>query len=238
MLIRTLPFLNIRSLFLFDPEPVSGAATTPPAQPSPTGGAAQNGDVASQNDAKKFSQADVDRIVGERAQRAGEAATTKLLESLGVKSPEEIKAALEKIQTLEDAQKTELQKAQDEAAKYKAQAEKAKSDADAALAQANEKLLQSAVLLEAQKQNTDDAETVSVWRELRETPTLKEKIKQTDAGEFEGVADAVKEILKLHPKWLKAAKPPTPGTPRSAQTQAASAQAATQQQVTVRRSDF
>jgi hypothetical protein len=232
MLIRTLSFLNIRSRFLFDPEPQGGTGTTTPAPTTPTGGAAQNGDD------KKFTQADVDRIVGERAARAGEAATAKLLESLGVKTPDEIKAALEKIQTLEDAQKSELEKAQGEAAKYKAQAEKAKSDADAALEKANEKLLQSAVLLEAQKQNADDAEFLSVWRELKETPTLREKLKQNDAGDFEGVADAVKEILKLHPKWLKAAKPPTPGTPRPAQTQAANAQTGTQQQPAFRRGDF
>ncbi len=191
---------KVRPLFFYNSDAAAGGGSSNEQQNNGNGSGGTGGDD------KKFSQADLDRIIGERVKRGEESAVTKLLESVGVKSADDIKAALEKIKTLEDAQKTELQKAQDEAVKFKAQAEKHKTDAEIALSKANEKLLQSAVLLEAQKQNVDDAEIVSVWRELKESPKLREKIKQNDDGEFESVADAVKEIIKQHPKWLKSAQ--------------------------------
>ncbi len=200
-------FLHFKRVpsFLYNPDGDGSGGST---------GSQGNGDGSGGKggDDKKFSQADLDRIIGERVKRGEESAVSKLLESFGVKSADDIKAALEKIKTLEDAQKSELQKAQDEAAKFKAQAEKNKTDAELALSKANEKLLQSAVMLEAQKQNVDDAEVLSVWRELKESPKLREKIKQNDDGEFESVADAVKEIVKQHPKWLKAQSPRPVGT--------------------------
>lgn len=177
------------------------------------GGATSTSDDKKElQDEKRFTQADIDRIIGERVKRGEESAVSKLLESFGVKSTDDIKAALEKIKTLEDAQKSELQKAQDEAAQWKAESEKRKTDGELALSKANERLLQSAVMLEAQRQNVDDAEVVSVWRELKEASKLREKITQRDDGEFENVSDAVKEILKQHPKWLKATQTRGVGT--------------------------
>lgn len=191
-----------RPLFWFDAEPSGGGV--PPAPASPAG--------AVPSDEKKFTQADVNRFNAESNRKAEEKARNELLELLGVKSPEEAKTALETFKRLEDEKKSELEKAQAEIAKHKAQAEKAKSDAEAALKQANEKLLQSAVLLEAQRANVDDSEIKSVWRELRDTPGLLEKVKPTDTGDFDGVGEVVKEIVKAHPKWLKGTSR-TLGTP-------------------------
>lgn len=197
---------KLRPLFWYDPEP--GAGGDPPA-PKPTGGD-KDGDAE-----KKFSQEDVNRFNAESNRKAAEKAKADLLESLGVKTPEEVKTALETLKKIEDEKKSELEKLQGEVSKHKDAAEKAKADADLALAQANERLLQSAILLEAQKAGVEDSEIKSVWRELRDTPALLEKVKPNDAGEYEGAADAVKEIVKAHPRWLKAAAPPkTPGTPK------------------------
>jgi len=200
---------NWRPIFLHEPDDKgggSGGGTTPPPAPPPNANGA--------GEEKKFSQDELDSIVGERAKRASEGAVKKLLESLGVGSADDLKTALESLKKIEDASKSELDKAKADADKAKADAAKARTDADLALATANERLLKSAVLLEAQKQNVDDSEIASVWLALKESPALREKIKQAENGEFENVADAVKEIVKAHPKWLKAqAKPPTPGTP-------------------------
>lgn len=192
---------------LYDPDTGSGGGATPPANP-PTGGA---------NEDRKFTQADLDRIVGERAKRAEESAVNKLLESLNVKSADELKGVLDAFKKQEDEKKSELQKAQDTAAKTKAELEKARADSEIALSKASEQLLRAAVMLEAQKASVDDAEITSVWRELRDSPKLRERIKQDEQGEFEGVADAVKEIVKAHPKWLKTTRPQPIGTtpPRS-----------------------
>lgn len=201
MLIR-----NWRPLLWLDPEPQGGG--TPPPAPPPTGAAPPPAED------KKFTQADVDRLLGDRAKRAEETATARLLESLGVKTPDELKTALETLKKIEDEKKSDLEKAQAEITKHKDAADKAKADAELALTKANERLMQSAVLLEAQKAGVEDAEIKSVWRELRDTPALMEKVKQNDAGEFEGAAEVVKEIVKAHPKWLKATVK-SPGTPPS-----------------------
>lgn len=199
---------NWRPIFLQEPDDKgggSGGGTPPPAPPPNANGAGEE---------RTFSQDELDAIVGERAKRASEGAVKKLLESLGVGSTDDLKAALDTLKKIEDASKTELDKAKADADKAKADAAKAKADADLAMATANERLLKSAVVLEAQRQNVDDSEIASVWLALKESPALREKIKQAENGEYENVADAVKEIVKQHPKWLKAqAKPPTPGTP-------------------------
>lgn len=200
-----------RPLFFYSPEPGTGgdpAKVDPPTpNPTPTGG-------GTNNEEKKFSQEDVNRFNAESNRKAAEKAKAELLEAFGVKTPDEIKTALETLKKIEDEKKSELEKAQAEVAKHKADADKAKADAELALSNANERLMQAAVLLEAQKAGVEDSEIKSVWRELRDTPALLEKLKPNDAGEYEGAAEAVKKIVEAHPKWVTATpKPKTPGTP-------------------------
>lgn len=68
-----------------------------------------------------FTQADVDRIVGERAKRAGKAAVSDLLESLGLEKPDDLKKLVEAQRKATEKEKSDLQKAQE-----KAQAEEQK----------------------------------------------------------------------------------------------------------------
>lgn len=202
---------KLRPLFFYSPEPGAGGdpAKGDPPNPNPTPTGSGNN-----NDEKKFSQEDVNRFNAESNRKAEEKARRELLDSLGVKTPEEAKTALESLKKIEDEKKSELEKAQADAARHKAEADKAKADSEIALSKANERLMQSAVLLEAQKAGVEDSELKSVWRELRDSPALLEKLKQNDAGEFEGAAEAVKEIVKAHPKWVATPpKPKTPGTP-------------------------
>lgn len=192
-----------------------GMAARPVLWDGDGGGNGGGGAAPPPADDKKFTQADVDKIIGERLKRAEDTAVSKLLDSLGVKSADDIKSAFEQLKKLDDAQKSELEKAAAAANDWKAKAEKAAAEADAALTRSNERLLKSAVLLEAQKANVDESEIASVWLALAGDKTLREKITQSDNGDFENVADAVKEILKAHPKWLKTQTQTqrTPGTP-------------------------
>lgn len=179
--------------------PPAPPAAPPPAPPEPE---------------RKYTQEELNRIDAETKRKTREATQRELLEALGVKSTDELKASLDSLKKIQDAAKTDLEKAQGEAADWKAKAEKAQTDAELALATANERLLKSAVLLEAGKQNVDDAELASVWLVLQADKGMREKVKQNDAGDFEGVAEAVKEIVKAHPKWLKGTTAPrVPGTP-------------------------
>lgn len=67
--------------------------------------------------AAMFSQADVDRIIGERAKRAGESAINQLLEGLGVESADALKSFVTKAKEKEEGEKSELQKLQEQIAK-------------------------------------------------------------------------------------------------------------------------
>ncbi len=173
------------------------------------GGQTNNGDGSGGKggDEKKFTQADVDRMLGERAKRAESSAVAELLKTWGVEKTDDVKTTLDEFKKLKDAQKTDLEKAQQAAKDAQAKidaAEKAKTDA---LAQAQTKLLRAAVIAEAVKQNFDEAEISSVWLALQQDKTLLEgiKTKKDSDDEFEGVAQAVEAIAKAHPKWLKTA---------------------------------
>ncbi len=183
------------ALFLRNPDGDGGAGG---------GAAGGNGDGSGEGE-KKFTQADLDRLLGERAKRAEASATTELLKKFGVEKVEDVQTALDEFKKLKDAQKSELEKAQQEAKDAQAKidaAEKAKADA---LAAAQTKLLRAAVIAEAVKQNFDEAEISSVWLALQQDKKLFESMKPSadDDAEFENVDKAVAEIAKAHPKWLK-----------------------------------
>lgn len=68
-----------------------------------------------------FTQADVDRIVGDRAKRASESAINKFLESLGLSSVDEVKATIEAERKRKEADMSEAEKLQAELEKIKAE---------------------------------------------------------------------------------------------------------------------
>lgn len=78
-------------------------------------------------DAKTYTQADLDRMFADRARQA----ESSLLKKLGFEKAEDATAAFTRLKTMEDGQKTELQKAQEKAAAMERsnteQAEKMKS---------------------------------------------------------------------------------------------------------------
>lgn len=180
----------------------------------PKGGTGTGDDPAKNgNGEAKFTQADVDRLLGERASRAEEAERKKLFETLGVKDAEEAKAKLKAAKDAEDARLSELDKAKKDADEATAALAKAKADGDAALAKAQRKLMTAAIMAEAVKQNFDDAEVTSVTVAIANDPTLLALIEaDKDADTFKGVDKAVKKVAELHPRWLKGTKPPN-GTP-------------------------
>jgi hypothetical protein len=171
----------------------------------------------------KLAQADVDKLIGERAKRAEEATQAKILEALGVKSLDDLKqikeaadkAAEDKLTAVEKAQK-DLEKAQKQADEARGLIEKANAERDAALAQANEMLMRSAVLAEATRSEyrIKPEAMGDVWSFIKADEALLKKIAAKDGkpGEFEGVADALKELLKAKAYMVEAGS--GQGTPR------------------------
>lgn len=191
------------NLILESPDGAGGAGGNPP--PPPAGDGHGTGEVTFTAEQQKV----LDKLFADRAKRGGETAVAELLQGFGVKTVDELKTTFAEANKLRDAQKSELQKAQDESKAAQAKIADAEKKATDALAKARERSLRAAVIAEAQKQNFDETEFTSVWNALKLDTGLIEKIKDKD-DDFEGVADAVKEIAKAHPRWLKTGVTPPP----------------------------
>ena len=88
-------------------EQADGTQATPPPTP----------DTSQDSNANEggFTQADIDRIVGERVKRATESATNKVLESLGIENLDQGKAFFEAEKARKEAEMSEVEKAQERA---------------------------------------------------------------------------------------------------------------------------
>lgn len=137
----------------------------------------QNGDQGGQQqDDRTFTQADVDRIVKDRLARAKSAPPADY---------EELKAAKARLDELETANATELEKAQKRAADLERQA----SDATA---RAQEALLRSSVVAEAARKNVIDPDAA--------VALLDRSAIEFDAdGNPTNIADAMDSLLKAKP---------------------------------------
>lgn len=128
----------------------------------------------------KFSQDDLDRVVGERLARAKPA------------DYDEVKAKAAELDKLKEGQKSDLQKALDDAAK-------ADSRANKAVASANSVLKRASILAEAATQNAADPEIVVALLVADESVTVDE------SGKVVGAKEAVKKLLKEKAFLAKAA---------------------------------
>lgn len=177
-------------------------------------------DAGGNGGAKTFTQEQLDAIVADRAKRAEESALKKHYESLGVKDESEL-AALVKAQRDADAKnKTELQKATDDAAKAKAEVDKVKAEADLKLSEANKRLLDSEIKREAGR-TVLDKEGKPVRLAFRpeaidDIPVLinREGIKDEN-GKYLGIEEALAALAKAKPFLLVDGKPEAgKGTPK------------------------
>lgn len=162
------------------------------------------------DDKRSFTQKELDALFAERGKQGASAREKELLEALGVKTVEEAQAALKKARDAEDAQKTELQKAQDTAAAASAAREKAEQEKKDALAKAQEKLLRAAIVAEATRAGFADPNDAWLYVD-------RAKIKAKDGAdgaddEWDGVKEAVDAVAKAKPYLIGDARKPR-GTP-------------------------
>lgn len=196
--------LDLQSLIGLFYDGGDGGATPPPTPPP--GGA--------DDPVRTFKQSELDHLFAERARQAQGKAVTDLLKDLGVEKADDLKAFIQKAKDAENASKTELQKLQDQLAAKDKEISTAKTERDTALATATDRLMKAAVIGEATK-TFDETELVSVWMALKADAALLAKIKVKEDGEnFDGIADALKEIAKAHPRWIKTQNTGGIGTPR------------------------
>lgn len=138
---------------------------------------------------RRFTQEEVNRMMGDRAKRAADSALSGLLGELGVESTDALKQVITDHQKRTEAEKTELQKAQDALAEAQRNATAAQAERDGAI-------IRNAVLVEAAKQGIPQDRLEAALR-LIDLNGL-----SINEGEVEGTAEAVKSMLAANPFLL------------------------------------
>ncbi len=134
---------------------------------------------------RQFTQADLDRVAGERAKRAKKTAISELLQELGLDKVDDLKGIVTAKRKAEEDEKTELQKAQEREVEEKRKRE-------ALEAQLQQERLDRAIEREAQALGFADVTdaTALVERALIETG---------DDGAITGVKEALEKLLEAKP---------------------------------------
>lgn len=178
----------------FDGEADAAAATdTPPA----SGGTSGDGE-------RRFTQAELDHQLAQRAKRAAQAEQKRILEDLGVKTLDEIKAKLNTppdtsaIDTLSD-QIAKLQAERDEALKQRDEADRFRR-----LDKRNAVIEKHAAALKA-----EDPADVMMWLEKNKPSDLDAVFDENGAVVEDKIKSLIEAVRTAKPAWFKT----PPGTP-------------------------
>jgi hypothetical protein len=181
-----------------DDEKTTPNETTENAQTTDAHPGGQQGDGE-----RTFTQDEVDRIAGERAVRAKQKVTNDLLGDLGIENVDTLKRLISAQRDAEEAEKTELQKAEETIETLGAQVKQAEQ-------QAREMLLRAEVQAEATKQGFRNPAVAYRLADLS-------AIEIGEDGSVAGVDAALKALAENEPYLLggdggETPKPPAPNT--------------------------
>ncbi len=137
----------------------------------------------------KFTQEDLDRIAGESRASGRTSAEKDLLKKFGVENLEAIESVIKAAREQEESQKTELQKAQDEAARLRQEAETAKVEARNARIEA--------ALDSALRASGLNPERVHAAKRLVDTSAL-----EIEGSDVKGLDEVVKAVRETSPEWF------------------------------------
>lgn len=201
------PF-NFSRMFLFQSDPAAGGG----------GGTPTPEDKAkAEADAKKAEQEKLDKQFAERAARATEAEQKRILESIGVKSLDELTALAKSAKEADDKNKSDLEKAQSALAKAEEDKAKAEADAKAEREASLKRLLDGEIKIGAR---TPVIEKDKVLRPAFRKEALDEVLLLIDRkaieekdGAFTGVEKALGDLAKAKPYLLEEKQEPRRGTP-------------------------
>lgn len=169
---------------------------TPPAQTGDTG----------QPEAT-FTQADVDRMMGERARRASEAATKKLLEDLGIADVDTLRKELEAKRKRDEAELSELERRDKRIAELEAQAVREKEAREAAERTALDTRRDSAIITALV--GAEKPQSVLTLLRTEHTDLVSKVLKDDGTVDDSAVVKVVEAAKKDYAGMFKAA---TPGT--------------------------
>lgn len=158
----------------------------------------------------QMSQADFDRIIGERVTRAKSSTSEDLLKALGVETPDQAKELITLAQQAKESQMSEVQKWQAKAEQAAAVAAQAVKDKEQAELLRQQTLLQYAVMQEAMKPDygLNPQALADVWTLIDKT-----EITLDETGKTAGVDKALKTLVQTKPYLANGNGAKSPGTP-------------------------
>lgn len=178
--------------------------TETPASPVPA--TAPDATPAGQTtEGKTFSQAELDRIIGERLKRAEETATKKLLEMAGVEKTDDLKTLVEGEKKRRESEMSATQKLEAELEKERKRAEAAETKAleveTARLEEKRNSAIKSAAS-DSKARYPDDAVT---WLRLAENAALIDKVlDENGEPDKKALETAIAAHKKARPDYYKA----------------------------------
>lgn len=179
--------------YFLDADAGNGGGTTPP--------------DAGGNGGKTFTQDQVDALVGNARKEGRDGGVSKLLKDLGVENADSLKALVDNAKKADDANKTELQKLNDQLALAQKKATDAEAQAAKDLAALKERVLVSEIKIAASNPVLDKdnnmvraafrAEALGDLAVLIDRSLINEK-----DGNYEGIDKALEALAKSRPFLL------------------------------------
>ncbi len=168
----------------------------------------KKGQGGSGDDGATFTQADMDRVAGERAKRAEEAALKKLFGDLEVENADSLKALLQAQRERDDAEKSDLEKAQTALEAAQQATTDAVKRADDAEQQRLTDRRDSAIKLALT--NAEHPQDVLQWIQSNKADDMAALMADDGTVDDDAVKKLVTAVEKERPNFFKAASPGSP----------------------------
>lgn len=163
--------------------PTTSTTDTTPANSGAATGSQTPATQQTDTDKLTLTQAELDKLIGQRAQRAKEAAVKELLEKLGVEDPDKLEALVGAEKKRQEAEMSEVEKANKALEKQQTEAQQLRMQLEALQAQRNQDRLRFAITNAAHTAQAHKAEAVITLLESTQGDALKAAL--NDSGEVD-----------------------------------------------------
>lgn len=187
------------------------------------GGKDENADGDNKPKGKTFTQEELDAMFANRATQAKTSALTDLFKEIGVESADSLKALITKAKEADDAQKSELQKAQDKANAAEKTLADQKTAHDTVIAGLEKRIQDTEIKITAQAEVKDKDGKVTRPRARADAldavlVMIERKEIVNKDGTYTGIEDALGALFKAKPFMFETEpEPPAKGSPSSNQ---------------------
>lgn len=159
---------------------------------------------------RTFTQAEVDRIVGERAKRAEDAAVKRILEAVGVDSLDALKSTVGAVRQQQQTEMSEAERMQtqlDELARKAAEAEQRAVEAEQRrLADKRQSAVRAAL------RDAEHPEDVLLWINAHASERYAAVLGEAEAVDEKAVGELIAHVRDQRPNFFRAAGPGSPST--------------------------